>query len=62
MDKQDIEYLRQHYEYDKNSPSKLSRIKKTYKNSELGPVGCQDNNGYWQVRFRGKVVKIHKLI
>ena len=62
MNKQDIDYLKEYYKYDEYSPSKLTRIKKTYKNAKLGQVGSQDNKGYWQIRFKGKVVRIHRLI
>jgi hypothetical protein len=62
MKKEEIEYLRKHFAYSEESPSKLERVIKTTNTSKLGFVGCQDSNGYWQVRFLSKVVKVHKLI
>lgn len=58
-----LESLQKFYSIDPQSPSGLSRIKRTQgPNGKIGPVISVGGDGYWRMQFRGEFYATHRVI
>lgn len=58
-----LESLQEFYKIDPESPSGLSRTKRTQgPNGNIGPVLSVGGDGYWRLSFRGECYATHRVI
>ena len=56
-----VEVLREHFSYDPETGI-VTRIKTSRTRPDtLGPVGSPEKHGHLHVKFKGKVLKVHRL-
>lgn len=56
------DHLSYYFEYDENSPSHLRWKVSTTRSVEVGDVAGTFDGSYWNVKLKGKCLKVHKVI
>lgn len=56
----------EYFKINRDSPSGLDRIKGVWNGQQflgkIGNTGSVDANGYWEVRFKKRIIKVHRII